>query len=248
MQHHFLDPVHSLPRLYVVGDFVLNQTFLLSDAHAHYLRHVLRRGDASMLRVFNPEQGEFLTRLKHVGKKEVGVTVLEMLRPAAAHLRHIHLFFAPLKKDKMDFLIEKAVELGVTDLHPVLFQRGIVREVKVERINAQIIEAAEQCERMDIPVLHPLLPLLKVAQHWDASLPLLAALERGDYPCMSEVVVGCESDIGYLVGPEGGITPEEVLQLLNIKSIHLVSLGARILRAETAALYGLSLLDAARAA
>ena len=144
----------------------------------------------------------------------------------------------------MDILVEKAVELGVTDLQPVVFQRSIVREIKTERITAQITESAEQCERLDMPVLHPLADLRSKMQQWSKDIPIYAAVERGDYPHLCVAVSTSQGkDCAYLVGPEGGVTTEETALLLNIKSVRPVSLGQRILRAETAALYGLSLLD-----
>lgn len=235
---------HLLPRLYVAARLAVGQAAPLTDDQAHYLRHVLRRDDGSMLRIFHPQHGEFLAKLVHEGKKAAHCVPQSVQRPAASVIRRRHLLFSPLKKDKMDMLVEKAVELGVTDLHPVLFQRSIVREVKPERITAQVIEAAEQCERLDIPALHPLIDLRSKMQRWDTAIPVYAAIERGDYPLLGAVATNTISrDCGFLVGPEGGITPEEITTLLNIKSIVPISLGPRILRAETAALYGLSVLQ-----
>lgn len=238
--------VYLLPRLYISKGLVLAQAAPLTDDQAHYLRHVLRREDGSMLRVFHPQQGEFLAKLVFDGKKAAQCVPQTLLRPAAPVTVRRHLLFSPLKKDKMDILIEKAVELGATDLHPVLFQRSIVREVKIERITAQITESAEQCERLDMPVLHPLADLRSKMQQWSHDVPVYAAIERGEYPFLANVAAASISrDCGFLVGPEGGITTEETNILLNIKSVVPISLGPRVLRAETAALYGLSLLQAA---
>ncbi len=235
---------HLLPRLYIAAELAVGRAAPFTDEQAHYLRHVLRRNDGSLLRVFHPQYGEFLAKLAHEGKKSAHCIAQSVLRPAAPLAVQRHLLFSPLKKDKMDILVEKAVELGVTDLHPVVFQRSIVREVKPERVTAQVIEASEQCERLDIPLLHPLMDLRSKMQQWNVSIPVYAALERSDYKHLSHAAKGSRGhDCGYLVGPEGGITADETTLLLNIKSTHPVSLGPRILRAETAALYGLSLLD-----
>lgn len=235
---------HLLPRLYIKEALGVGAVISLSDESAHYLRHVLRQDDGAMLRLFNAANGEFLGRLECVGKKAASAHILKVLRAPKPIARRVHILFSPLKKDKMDFLIEKAVELGATDLHPVLFQRSIVREVKEERLQAQIINAAEQCERLDIPVLHPLTPLARLAYGWDALVPILAAMERRDYPRLAQELSKIEASVAYLVGPEGGIASEEMEQLLNIKYVRPVSLGGRILRAETAVLFGLSIINA----
>lgn len=236
--------MHLLPRLYIAVGLMLDQAAPLTDDQSHYLRHVLRREDGSLLRVFHTQHGEFLAKLVFDGKKAAYCVPQALLRPAAPVTVRRHLLFSPLKKDKMDILIEKAVELGATDLHPVVFQRSIVREVKTERIAAQITEATEQCERLDMPVLHPLAELRSKMQQWSRDVPVYAAIERGDYPPLAVVAASSTArGCGFLVGPEGGITAEETNMLLNIKSISSVSLGPRILRAETAALYGLSLLQ-----
>ncbi|MEK7801509.1 MAG: RsmE family RNA methyltransferase [Pseudomonadota bacterium] len=234
---------HLLPRLYIEESLGVGGVVPLSDESAHYLRHVLRQEDGALLRLFNAAQGEFLGRLDYVGKRAAQARIFSVLRAPEKTFRRVHALFSPLKKDKMDFLIEKAVELGVTDLHPLVFQRSIVRDVKEERLHAQIINAAEQCERLDIPVLHHLTPLTQLLRNWEMSVSILAAMERRDFPSLIQESSKIDDSIAYLVGPEGGLTDEEMTQLLNIKSVRPVSLGPRILRAETAVLFGLSIIN-----
>lgn len=234
--------VHLLPRLYVAVPLTMGTHIALTPDQSHYLRHVLRREENSDIRVFNPADGEFLAKLIFAGKKDALLQISEGLRTPENNSLELHLYFSPLKKDKMDFLVEKAVELGVTHLHPILFQRSIVREIKDDRLQAQVIESAEQCERLDIPVLENLQPLSKAFLEKESSYPVLAALERGDYPLLKGIDFPKAGALGYLVGPEGGFTPDEIDFLLNIKNIRPVSLGPRILRSETAALLGLALL------
>jgi 16S rRNA (uracil1498-N3)-methyltransferase len=156
--------------------------------------------------------------------------------------QEIHLFFSPLKKDRNDMLIEKAVELGVTHFHPVLFSRSIVRDIKPDRITAQIIEAAEQCERLSIPILHPLRDFKKALSDWNADIPLMAAIERMDAVHLSRIDLK-SMKTGLCIGPEGGITPEET-DILGTKTfVTPVSLGPNILRAETAVFYGVTILS-----
>lgn len=217
----------------------------LPDDQAHYLRTVLRRPDGAGLRVFYPESGEFLAQMKWVGKKGVSILLLRQIRSPLTGLFPLHLAFPLLKKDRLDFLIEKAVELGATHLHPVITKHSVHRDLNFERVTAQIREATEQCERLDVPALSALLPLSQFLKTWEPNLSLYAALERQDVLSLKDVCSSVSGDRGFLIGPEGGFSAEEVALLQSCKFVVPVSLGPRILRAETAALYGLSLLNAA---
>lgn len=234
---------HLWPRLYIEGGFDSRETLILDEAQSHYLRHVLRLDAGDYVRVFHPDSGEFAGHVELQGKKGCSVTFGKMLREPFVATGELHLFFSPLKKERLDFLIEKAVELGVTHLHPVLFQRSMVRDIKVERIKTQMTEAAEQCERLDIPFLAPLCAVKKSFTAWNEEIPVFCALERADYLPLQRSAQECGIERGFLVGPEGGVAPEEVEFLLHQSFVVPVSLGSRILRAETAALFGLSLLQ-----
>lgn len=240
-------PTYShLPRLYSSVS-LKNGSFLLGEAQSHYLRHVLRLQENETVRVFNSIDGEWLAHISLVGKRDVSLTCTNCLREAVAEQHRIHLLFSPIKKDRMDFMIEKSVELGVTDLHPLLMHRSVVRDIKVERLQAQIIEAVEQCERLDVPRLHALVSLEKFVQQFPNLYQgrILAALERQEVISIQDVSDKSQKsslDIFYLVGPEGGFDTEEISLLQNSTHVCPVSLGPRILRAETAALFGLSLL------
>ena len=127
----------------------------------------------------------------------------------------------------------------MTDLHPVLTQNTDVRKINAERIKLQIIEAAEQCERLDIPVLHEIESLFKSFKDWDQSVPLFAALERFDARPLHDFSFA--KDSGFLIGPAGGFTEEEKEKLAGMDFVTPVSLGENILRSETAAIAALSL-------
>lgn len=230
-----------MPRLYVDFPLAPGASVALEENAAHYLRTVLRRPDGSNIRLFNGRDGEWRAALHFDGKKAVRVSLDTQILPQPPAPVALHLAFCLIKKGRMDFLIEKAVELGATDLHPVLGGRSIVRDINETRMNAQIREAAEQSERLDLPRLYPLLPLEKFCAGWVQQIPLFAALERGDYPALTSEVSG---EKGFLIGPEGGFTDEERGFLTAQGFVRPVSLGPRILRAETAALYGLSRLGA----
>lgn len=207
-----------------------------SPEQAHYLRSVLRRQDGDFVRLFDGHHGEFLAVCRMDGKKNLVFKVRDHLRPQPAPRPDLSLVFAPLKKSRQDFLIEKAVELGVTDLYPILTERGEVRTIKAPRIHAHIIEAAEQCERLDLTRLHGLQPLEKCLGARADGRPVAVALARADAPPLLEVMKQDKPPGAFMIGPEGGFTSEEIEGLQSFPHVIPVSLGPQILRAETAAL------------
>ena len=237
---------HNLPRLFCSFPLTEGANIALPEPQSHYLRNVLRKVVGDKVRLFNHMSGEWISYISTETKKIITVTVEDQIRKAEPSANELHLIFSPIKKDRNDMVIEKAVELGVTHIHPVLFSRTIIREIKEERIEAHIIEAAEQCERLSLPRLSPLKDLKKFLGEWNTDIPLFAGIERVDAtPLLETINATTLAQSGLLIGPEGGITAEEI-ELLNGRSfIKAVSLGPRILRAETAAFYGLSLLGAA---
>lgn len=224
------------PRIY--SDIPLSQGRQsdLPDDQAHYLLTVMRKNDGDFVRVFNGKDGEWLARIIKTGKKTAAAECVEKIGEQSNPDFKTHLFFAPIKKDRMAFLIEKTVELGVTDLHPVMTDRTENRHLNIEKMHKQMIEAAEQCERTDIPVLHDVVPVTDLK---NIDFPILAAIERDDHiQPMSMTSSGQET--GFLVGPEGGWTENEINHIKSLSFICPVSLGNRILRAETASIYMLA--------
>lgn len=232
---------HTLPRLFVCDDLSEGMRASLDEGQSHYLLSVLRRRAGDRVRVFNGRDGEWIAILETKSKRDASLVMESLLRSQTVLSACIHLVFAPLRKDRMDFLIEKAVELGVGALRPILTERTENRNPNAARLHRQIIESAEQCERLDIPVLHETMDLPDFLERAGANFPLLACLERGDHPALS---VGREGgDVGVLIGPEGGWTERERDLILRCPNVRPVSLGPRILRAETAALYVLARLN-----
>jgi len=229
--------LYKHPRLYINVPFQENISLALAAEQAHYLKNVLRRSVGDALRVFNGVDGEWLGKIVDLGKKNGGFILMQRLKgqpkPGPKH----HLLFAPIKKQRMDMLIEKAVELGVTDLHPVITNRTENRRLNEERIKAQVIEAAEQCERLDVPHLHSVHKLQEKIAQWEEGL-VYAALERVDAPPLHAMNIAGASD--FLIGPEGGFDEGELAFLSSNENIQPISLGENILRAETAALACLS--------
>ncbi|MFN3826054.1 MAG: 16S rRNA (uracil(1498)-N(3))-methyltransferase [Micavibrio sp.] len=228
------------PRLYVSPNLSAGASIDLPDAQAHYLKNVMRMGINDSLRLFNGRDGEWHATITQLDKKHAQLTPLSLLRAQPVPRRPVHLLFSPIKKARMDWLVEKAVELGATDLHPVLTQHTEVRDLNPERINTQIIEAAEQCERLDIPTLHSLAPLKDKLSGWRTDFAVLLALERADAEPLATALDKIQGPLAFLIGPEGGFSAEERAYPSRWAFLKPVSLGPDILRSETAACFMLS--------
>jgi 16S rRNA (uracil1498-N3)-methyltransferase len=223
----------NLPRLYTQSALAGGFETLLAAPQAHYLKNVLRREKGNLVRLFNGRDGEFAAEIRDLDRRGGLTVVKDQIRKQPAPGPQIHLIFAPVKKQRMDFLIEKSVELGATALHPVLTARTETRRLNGERIAAQIIEAAEQCERMHIPVLHPLTDLKEKISGWQGPAPVLWCRERTQAPSIGTYRF---KDAAFLIGPEGGFDETEVAWLEKQPGIQAVSLGESVLRTETAAM------------
>lgn len=228
------------PRLYLDAPLNEGQTLALTDAAHHYLKNVMRAETGDDVRFFNGRDGEFAARIETIEKKCLTARLEKQLRAQKNPARRVHLLFAPIRKERMDFLVEKAVELGATDLHIVLTQNTDQRKTNEDRLTAQIIEAAEQCERLDIPALHAGEDLFKKLKSWNADIPLFAALERTEAAPLEKQIGDC----ALLIGPSGGFTSGEKERLCALPFLRPASLGDNILRSETAALCGLARLTA----
>lgn len=234
---------HNLPRIYYPLTLSESQPVVLPENQSHYLKNVLRREVGHIIRIFNPVCGEWIGKIEGIEKKFITLKIEKQIRAPSVPSSEIHLVFSPLKKDRNDMLIEKAVELGVTHFHPILFARTIIRDLKPDRINAQIIEAAEQCERLFIPTLAHLIDFKKFFAEWDTAIPLLAAIERTNSQPLSKISLTTQK-FALCIGPEGGFTPDEINLISSKNFATPVSLGDNILRAETAVFYGVSILSA----
>lgn len=227
------DGLFKLPRLYVDAPIEKGRVVPLSVDQAHYFKTVLRRQDGDQVRIFNGRDGEFLCTLQEMTKKGGLACAERQTREQPRDSSAVHLFFAPIKKSRMDWLIEKAIELGATDLHPVITQNTEVRELNNKRLMQQMHEAAEQCERLDLPVLHDSIKLNTLTTHAPKDTALLAALERGETKPIAEMIKA-GTPVAILIGPEGGFTAQESEWIQEKSGWSPVSLGPRILRSETA--------------
>lgn len=246
----------ATPRLFVEGDLAEGGVSRLGEAHAHYLTRVLRLGPGGRMRLFNGRDGEFDAELVSAARNSVEARLGGRVR-AQSSPPDLWLLFAPLKKTRTDFLVEKAVELGAREIHPVLTERCEAQVVRAERLLRIAIEAAEQTERLDIPGVHEARALNLVLADWDAARPLYFCDEAGDdggrpwggdagrAAPMADILRRSPGPAGaVLIGPEGGFAPAERKMLRSLDFVRPVSLGPRILRAETAAAAALTIWQA----
>jgi 16S rRNA (uracil1498-N3)-methyltransferase len=229
-------PPKSLPRLFVEQALSASATVAVDG---NYLAAVLRLGPGDRVKLFDDKTGEWLAEIAEASKKRVTLTVGERLRERES-VPDLWLLFAPVKRGRIDWLVEKATELGVARLLPVITRRTIVERLNLARLRAHAIEAAEQCGRTALPTLAPAEKLDKLLAAWPAERALYFADEGG-----GDAFAPTPGPAAILIGPEGGFTAEERAAIRALPQARPVSLGPRILRADTAALAAVALWMAA---
>lgn len=234
----------SVSRLFVEADLAPGVEAPLGADQVHYLCHVMRRTEGAHLLLFNGRDGEWRATLSLRGKKAAVARVGTQTRPSSAE-PDLWLCFAPIKRARIDFLTEKATELGVAVLQPVMTRHTAVERVKVERLRANAIEAAEQTERLTVPEVRPTMELGRLLEAWPAGRRLLVCDETGGGPPIAETLGALDAAAraapwAILIGPEGGFAESELAALRRMKDVVSVGLGPRILRADTAAVAALA--------
>jgi 16S rRNA (uracil1498-N3)-methyltransferase len=212
----------------------------LTPAQANYLCNVMRCSVGDQVLIFDGQNGEWLAQIDTLSKKAGALTCLQQTKPQAIP-RDIHLIFAPLKKTRTDFVVEKACEMGCASVMPVFTDFTNSGRVNTDRLRAVMIEAAEQCGMTHVPILHEPVTLKKCLSEWNPARSLLFCNERQTGKPIRTVL---ESHTGeswsLLIGPEGGFSDAEVNQLEAATYACPVTLGPRILRAETAVVAALT--------
>lgn len=234
-------PPSSLPRLYVDQPLIEGAPLTLDGPQANYLGNVLRLGAGDEVKLFDNVTGEWLGEIVEAGRKRVLLRIASHLK-AREPVPDLWLLFAPIKRGRIDWIAEKASELGVARLVPVLTRRTIVDRLNGERLMAHMIEAAEQCERTALPELAEPTKLDALLKGWPEDRTLYFADEQGGEPLAKVVAPG---PAAILIGPEGGFTDEERAAIRALPQARPISLGPRILRADTAAVAAVSLWMAA---
>lgn len=226
-----------MTRLYVLE---IKPEIILDDKEFHYLTNVLKKTIGDKILCFDGKNGEFEYEIIQINKKNLQLQEIKQTKKFHAS-PDIWLLFSPLKKDCTDFVLQKATELGVSKLIPVITQRTNSERFNLPRAQAQIIEACEQCERLDIPEIQDLQSLRKFLQTWPDNRKLFFMQERGANNTIAQVFSdNKDSKAAILIGPEGGFSSEEVELLNQLPYCISTSMGIRILRAETAASSALS--------
>ncbi|MEM6626965.1 MAG: 16S rRNA (uracil(1498)-N(3))-methyltransferase [Pseudomonadota bacterium] len=241
------------PRLFVKADLTTHAVIALAPDQSNYLFRVMRLEEGDRVRVFNGRDGEWIAKVT-TKARGTGILTADAQTRAQTFSCDLHLLFAPLKKARTDFVVEKATELGVSVLHPVVTTRSQSDKVRASRLQRIAEEAAEQTERMDTPLVHETAALSAVLDGWREERALFFCDEAGDdeeapwggedgrAPPMIEALKSRHAGpAAVLIGPEGGFTLEERLHLRKLPFVTPVSLGPRVLRAETAAISALTL-------
>ena len=237
------------PRLFLEQPIEAGQNLELSRAQANYLVNVLRLAGGEPVLAFNGRDGEWRANLRS-GRKAVGLEVLEQSRPQAA-AGDLEYLFAPLKHARLDYVVQKAVEMGASRLVPVRTRHTQVRRVNLERMRSNAIEAAEQCGILNLPQIAEPVSLDALVAGWTPTRLLVFCDEDAGTadpvaalsPARSGGLVGT-LPVSLLIGPEGGFAEDERKALAGLPNVIRLALGPRILRADTAAVAALALVQA----
>ena len=246
-------------RLYVSTALSTGAAVELTPGQHHYLAHVMRISPGDSLLLFNGRDGEWRGTVETITKKRCDLAIIEQTRKQEDESdppSDLWLAFAPIKKTRTDFIVEKASELGVARLLPVFTENTASKRVNVDRLQAISVEAAEQCERLDVPEIDEAQSLETLCEHWPQLVPartLFVLVETGHKTHLREPIFNALEafkqnavmpPLGFLTGPEGGFSASELDGLHELPFVKLVSLGSRILRAETAVVAALACFQA----
>ncbi|VAX03556.1 16S rRNA (uracil(1498)-N(3))-methyltransferase [hydrothermal vent metagenome] len=237
-------------RLYVEHDLMAGGKILLEGNQGYYLANVMHLKAADHILLFNGREGEWLAEITNIGKNRA-VVVVEQIVMAQKPEPDLWYLFAPIKKARIDYMVQKATELGVSLIRPVLTARTNFDRLKEDKLRLHAIEAAEQCERFTVPIIEPMIKLTPLLNDWPEDRLLMFCDEEGEgdqntFPvgrAMDEVAAWQDRPKKWaiLIGPEGGFAPEERRLIRSKANVVPVTLGPRILRADTAAIAAIAL-------
>jgi len=234
-----------LIRLFVTQDLAAGGAIIVAPEQAHYLTHVMRLTAGDELLLFNGRDGEWRAGVSQVARRTVALTVMAQVRPQALG-PDLDLVVALVKRARLETIVEKAAELGVRRVRLAITERTNSERTRVDRLAAIAIEAAEQTGRLDAPAIEPPQKLSALLADWPVDRPLMFCDEAGEAPPVLAALAGrAAAPWGVLIGPEGGFSANERAAIRARPAAVAVSLGPRILRADTAAISALTLWQAA---
>jgi 16S rRNA (uracil1498-N3)-methyltransferase len=235
---------YRMQRLFLPDDLAAGAQALLGREQSHYLGNVLRMREGGEVLLFNGRDGEWLGRIAGLGKKAVSLDIVEQTRPQPPAPDLLYAF-APIRAGRLDYLVQKAVEMGAGVLQPVQTHHTQLSRVGRERLEANALEAAEQCGILAIPPVREMVKFDRLLAEWDPARRLVfcdeASGSDNPLPILADIK---ERKLGLIVGPEGGFSDEERRQLHALPFVTSIPLGPRILRADTAAVAALALIQA----
>jgi 16S rRNA (uracil1498-N3)-methyltransferase len=231
-------------RLYVSADLRQDAVVALTRDQVNYLVNVLRLGDGAVVHIFNGRDGEWRASLVRQGRRDATLTVERLTRPQTAG-PDIHYLFAPLKRARLDYMVQKATELGVARLAPVITRHTVAERVNLDRMRANVTEAAEQCGILRIPEVAAPATLAQALERWEPARRLVFCDESAPVQDPIRALEAVEpGPLAVLIGPEGGFAEDERALLLGLPCVVRLALGPRIMRADTAAVAALALVNA----
>ena len=232
-------------RLFVEPPLTEGTRISCTPEQASYLRSVLRLGDGDEILIFNGRDGEWRARLATEGKRGATLEAVSQSRLQEGG-PDIHYLFAPLKRARLDYMVQKATEMGVARLVPVITRHTVAERINGERMRANAIEAAEQCGILRVPEIAEPVKLTALLQNWDARRTLIFCDEGAEQASpLAALATLKPGPLAVLVGPEGGFSPDERDMIRAVPQSVAISLGPRIMRADTAAVAALALVNAA---
>jgi 16S rRNA (uracil1498-N3)-methyltransferase len=236
-------PNQSVQRLYVSAALNADAELVLEGNPAHYLRNVVRLGIDDDVLLFNGRDGEWLAQISQISKKQVSVQLRAITRPQTAPT-DLQLLLAPIKRDRLDYVAQKATEMGATRITPVITRRTQNTKLNLDRLRANAIEAAEQCNLLSVPHFDDAIRLDALLEGWADDRVIVLCDEHADVAAGMDALQDLKGrKRALLIGPEGGFDPQERDQLLARQDTLALSLGPRILRADTALVAALALVQ-----
>ncbi|MFN7039498.1 MAG: 16S rRNA (uracil(1498)-N(3))-methyltransferase [Alphaproteobacteria bacterium] len=239
--------MNNINRLYIEEDLAANSSVVLNKEQSHYLINVLRQKVGNNIKLFNGRNGEWLGEIRECHKNSVTIHLIQLIKEQGAEI-NIELIFSPIRNSRLPYLIEKATELGATKLTPIITQNTVSRNFNVLRAKSIAIEAAEQSERLTVPIINEIISFSDLIKDWDSNNKIFFCDERKikDLELKSDFQIPVKNapiKHTVLIGPEGGFNENERSILTSLPYVIPVTLGPRILRTETAAVVALAYLN-----